>query len=433
MLREARPDPGAPAIDRGHVCLLAWYFPPMVTGGTYRPASLVKHGTDAGLEFTVIAAPLHQDPSEASRYLVEQLPSTARVVRVPPPSLEPLPIAVPGLDGGAMNTLEVWRAARRSFVDHRPEFVFATGPPFHTFVAAQLLAARFGVPLVLEYRDEWTECPFDFVQAGRHDRTWEARCLSAAWRVIFTTGSQLDRHVEVFPELDRARCVVIPNGWEPDDGPPDTAGATSHPSDATATRPVGRRTIAFTGNLGDHTLPGGFLDCLAAAVARRPDLAERFTFRFVGRRSRQAAGQLDDFIVGGMVELKDQVSKREVTRIVREVDGLLLLNPPALRRYVPGKLYEYLAAGRPILVYGENGEAGALVERLKAGPVVADDDAAGLIEALEWIEVQPGPLISGERKDWLARHTRETLAHRTIALLEAARDDAAQPAPVSSR
>lgn len=417
MLREARPDPGAPPIDRGRVCLLAWYFPPMVTGGTYRPASLVKYGTEAGLEFTVITAPLYRAPSEAGRYLVQQLPPTATVVRVPRPGLEPLPMAVPELDGGAMNTLELWRAARRTFADRRPEFVFATGPPFHTFVAAHLLAARFGVPLVLEYRDEWSECPFDFVQAGPHDRRWEARCLSAAWRVIFTTGSQLDRHVEMFPELDRARCIVIPNGWEPDDAP-DTAGTRTG-------RPSGRRTIAFTGNLGDHTLPGGFLDTLAEAVARRPELAERFTIRFVGRRSRQATKQLGGSVVRGMIELTDQVSKREVTRIVREVDGLLLLNPPALRRYVPGKLYEYLAAGRPVLVYGEGGEAGKLVDRLNAGIVVAENDVTALIEALEWIAAQPpGPLISSERADWLARHTREELAYRTIALLEAVRDDA---------
>lgn len=416
MLRQARPDPGSPDIDRGHVCLLAWYFPPMVTGGTYRPASLVKYGTEAGLKFTVLAAPLYEPPSEAGQYLVGQLPPTARVVRVPQPGLEPLPIAVPGLDGGAMNTLEVWRAARRAFADRRPEFVFATGPPFHTFVAAHLLAARFDVPLVLEYRDEWTECPFDFVQAGPHDRMWEARCLSAAWRVIFTTGSQLDRHVEAFPELDRARCIVIPNGWEAEDTP-DTAGTMTD-------RPSGRRTIAFTGNLGDHTLPGGFLDCLAEAVARRPELAERFTVRFVGLRSRRAADQLAESAAREMIETTDQVSKREVTRIVREADGLLLLNPPALRRYVPGKLYEYLAAGRPVLVYGEGGEVGELVDRLRAGVVVEESDVTALIEALEWIAAQPpGPSISPERADWLAQHTREALARRTIALLETARDD----------
>lgn len=416
MLREARSAQEENAqMDRDRVCLLAWYFPPAVTGGTYRPASLVKYGTEAGLKFTVIAAPLYREPAKAGQYLVRQLPSSAEVIRVPPPDLSPLPGAVPDLDGGALNALEVWRAAIEAFSGMRPEFVFATGPPFHTFVAGHLLAEKFGSPLILEYRDEWTECPFDFVQAGPEDRMWEARCLESAWRVIFTTRSQLERHLEVFSGLDRARCVVIPNGWEPRDVPATMVqgGPEQHSR---------RRTITFTGNLGDHALPGDFLTGVESVVEQRPDLAGRLTIRFVGRRSERAEAQLRNFPFQEMIEVTDQVSKGEASEILRTADTLLLLNPPALSRYIPGKLYEYLAAGPPILVYGDGGEAATLVEQLNAGMVVAGADVPGLGRALERIAADP-PDTAGtsERAEWLARHTREELARATVALLESAR------------
>ena len=420
MLTEARREHRPlPPLDGGHVCLCAWYFPPTVTGGTYRPAALAKYGSEAGLDFTVISSPLFRKPSAAGRYLAAQLPSDVRVIRVRTSPLEPLASVLPSIDGGALNAHEIWRAGLAAFDERRPEFVIATGPPFHTFVAAHLLAARFEVPLVLEYRDEWTECPFEFVRSGPDDRLWERRCLAGATRVVFTTRSQLERHVEVFPELEREKCVVIPNGWEPADAP--EFEIDGDPPSARGDE--GPLTISFTGNLGNHTLPRAFLQCLAESIRRRPALG-RFRFRFVGQRSERAESQLASFPHPQMLRIDDQVPKDEVPRILHESTGLLLLNPPAFERYIPGKLYEYLAAGRPILVYGEGGEVARLVARLGAGYVVTDGDPEGLADALESIATHPPGLHPGTaRARWLQRHTRRVLAQRTVRLLEEVREE----------
>lgn len=420
-LAMAGPDPlrsVAEGPEDEDVCLLAWYFPPTVTGGSYRPAALARYGTEAGLPFTVISGPLYEDPSAAGRYLARKIPSDVQVVRCPPPDLRPLDGALPALDGGALNTLETWRAVRHSFPAGAPSLIFATGPPFHTFVAGYLAATSFGVPLVLEYRDEWTECPFDFVQTGPADRRWEETCLAAAERVIFTTRSQREHQLASFPGLDRERCVVIPNGWEPEDA------IEPVEVDTLPLVTEDRRVISFAGNLGNHTLPGSFLDCLDEAMSVLPDLADRLKFVFVGQKSRQATAELSRFAVSSLIESRDQIPKREVGRILRRSSGLLLLNPPELERYIPGKLYEYLAAGRPVLVYGAGGEAGALVERLEAGHVVGEGDAPGLAAALERIAGQSGnePQISAARAEWLERHTRRLLALRTVDVLRAVRD-----------
>jgi len=289
----------------------------------------------------------------------------------------------------------------------------ATGPPFHTFIAGHLAARYFGVPLILEYRDEWTECPFEFVNAGPADRLWEERCLAGAHRVIFTTLSQQEHHLRLFPGLDRGRCVVIPNGWEPGDV------ASSEPPGAPETEDRGtRRAISYTGFLGEHTPPNGFLDCLVEVQRRKPDLAARFVVQFVGKKSRQARDRLERFPISEMVRSMEHQPKRAVNRLLRASAAQLVLNPPELRRYIPGKLYEYLAAGRPVLVYGEGGEVEGLVRRLDAGPIVPEGDAGRLVEALEWIAEQPvGVRLSGERERWLARHTRKSLALATLAVL----------------
>lgn len=397
---------------RGEVCLLAWSFPPVVQGGTYRPLALVRHGTDLGLSFTVISCAFHQEPSAAGMHLAERVPSSARVIRTRPSPLRPAGWALPDLDGGALNVLEIWETVSSAFASERPDLLFATGPPFHTFVAGKLLADRYGIPLVLEYRDEWTECPFDFVHDGTGDRLWEARCLESAQLVIFTTRSQLEHQLDVFGGLRREKCVVIPNGWEAD-GDPYAAGDVPESRSET-----GRCVISFTGNLGDHTPPGEFLDCLLEATRKSPELAGRFSFRFVGNRSAGCDAQLDGFPLQGMIERTNLVSRAEVHGIQRASDGLLLLNGARLERYIPGKLYEYLATGRPILVYGAGGEVGALVQQLHAGFVVPEGDAAVLTEALLAIEAEPKDVgIPDQRSTWLERHTRRALAVTTVDFL----------------
>jgi len=326
--------------------------------------------------------------------------------------LRPFGGAIPDLDGGGLNILEIWESATRVFKADRPDLIFATGPPFHTFVAGALLARLYRVPLVLEYRDEWTECPFTFVRPGRDDRAWEAECLRSAQLVIFTTRSQLEHQLAVFGEARPERCVVVPNGWEPDD----------HlvPIDDEAPHRVSNQRIAisFTGNLGDHTLPQEFLDCLLEATRLRPELASRFVFRFVGQKSPRAREQLGRFALPTMIEEVDQVGKHEVSRIQRESDGVLLLNGSSLARYVPGKLYEYLASNRPILVFGAGGEVDSLVRRLGAGPVVREGDARALVEALDAVAAWSRAVdIPPERKTWLDGHTRRALAERIVALL----------------
>jgi glycosyltransferase involved in cell wall biosynthesis len=303
----------------------------------------------------------------------------------------------------------MYAAGERVLQNRRPDVILATGPPFITFVAAQRLSHRYGCPLILDYRDEWTECPFDFVETGPLDPPWERRCLASADRVIFTTESQRSHALDRFPRLEADRCVVLPNGWEPNDW----AGLEAY---GPTTAPPSPAVISFVGNLGNHTPPDEFLDELEVVLARRPDLREGIRFRFVGQRSPGSAERLAAFSYQEMIESIEQVPKSEASRLMRESAALLLLNGRRLHRYVPGKLYEYLAAGPPVLVHGAGGEVGALVERLGAGYVLKGGDHEALVEAL--VEIRDG---SGrtfpDRTAWLAAHTREAISLRMVELV----------------
>ncbi len=91
--------------------------------------------------------------------------------------------------------------------------------------------------------------------------------------------------------------------------------------------------------------------------------------------------------LGDRLELIDYSPRSESLRLQRNSEALLLLVPEAGGRgkgVLSGKVFEYLAAGRPILAaVPPDGAAATLIRETGAGAVVAPDDVAGLRAALE--------------------------------------------------
>ncbi len=281
------------------------------------------------------------------------------------------------------------------------------------FVAAFWVANHFGAKLVLDYRDEWTQCPFDFVAKGRDDRKWEERCLLRADAVVFTTESHRSQLLRAFPTLPPRRLHLIPNGW-------DSRGMADQLDvcESKAKSEPGRITISHVGNLAGHTPPEEFLALMQRLVDECPAWRERLSLSFVGARSAKADAALKGFPYPDMLDVVDHVPKSEADRRMREADLLLLIAVKDLERYLPGKLFEYVAARRPILVVGHPGEASRVVEALGIGRVIAGNAEVstleGLLEELTRDDVIPLSRVS----DWLRAHERRVLAGKLFELLD---------------
>ena len=113
---------------------------------------------------------------------------------------------------------------------------------------------------------------------------------------------------------------------------------------------------------------------------------ENVVARFVGdfrSADRDWAAQLD---LGERLELHPYVPRRRSLAMQRDSDALLLLIPEAGGRgkgVLSGKVFEYVAAERPILAaVPPDGAAAALIRETNAGVVAAPDDVPGLVAAL---------------------------------------------------
>ena len=397
-----------------HLALFAAALPPSSSAGVYRPLSFIRYGSRLGWRINAFAGEPVSGQSQHGEELLALVPDDASIRIVPVTTRQPSYRLFPRVDGGFTNALAHARYAISSLEHDAPNVVLASGPPFFTFVAAMLVARHFGAPLVLDYRDEWTECPFDFVSKDGNDRAWERRCLSAASAVLFTTKSHQRRQLEAFPNLDASKSHVVPNGWEPED-----FAAQKHDSTIHATAPSDTLCIAHVGNLSGHSPPVDFLDSVADLLTTNPDWISRLKIQFIGRRSITADKAIRSFAFPSVLEVIDHVGKREASRRMQESDVLLLLANPALERYLPGKLFDYLAARRPVLVFGSKGESSELIDELHAGVLCPPGSGAALREAL--LRLQN---LDVSRRDltvdrWLADHRREALASHAFSIIDA--------------
>lgn len=379
------------------VLFLSYFFPPMGGGAVLRALKFVKylpafawrplvvagaggyHAYDASLleqlpaEAEAIWADRRrdfEDGAEVARAFARRRPGffakAGRKAALTARRFFSFPDAYAGFAGPAT------RAARRLLQRSPVKLIFSTAPPFTSHVAAAALAREVGVPLILDYRDAWTDNPFAAFPTAFHRRRArraEGRVLAQAAAVVAVTSGMADAFRRRLGGDVPVRFV--PNGYdEADFGEREVA-------------PAGPFTAAYAGQFYPGRMPWTFLEAASAFAEKRGLAAGDFRVLFLGPMPRAVRAGMDRY--GVRVEATGLLSHGDAVRAVRAADVNLLIigSQPGAGATLTGKIFEYLRAGRPILaLVPPDGEAAALVREFDAGAVVEPDDARGAEAAL---------------------------------------------------
>lgn len=396
------------------VGIIVWDFAPSISGGVYRPAALARHLPLADMAVRVLAGPAPKAPTAAGLQLLAQIGERIAVHRVGESEIRTSYRFFPRIDGGLLNAIEMFNAARRAWKDSPPHVLIASGPPFHNFVAGYYLSRYFGSKLILDYRDEWSLNPFDFVKKGPQDKAWESRCLSRADRIVLTTDSQKTLLEQTYPGAIGDKCIVIPNGWE-SDGDPQVSSLVSGSGE--------KALLLFAGKLGGHTHPDNFLQAVESLLRANPGLERKLLIRFVGNKTPASQAALSRFPFQGIVESCPVVPLQEVQSLMGAADALLLFHDERFKRYLPGKLYEYLAARKPILLIDDCGESSRLVHSLNSGWSIKSSDVNAIHQVI--LDILAAKSRQGETSGsnddldiWLKANTRARMAAKFQECIE---------------
>ena len=250
---------------------------------------------------------------------------------------------------------------------------------------------------IADFRDGWTFHPHKPAYptgAQRRLDVWlERRVVTTAERTIVVerpVGDDLRRRLGV-------DAVHVPNGWDPDLAP-DGPGARPAGIDP------GSVMLAHTGKLsgGWGRNPATLFEALRLVRERSPELAQRIQLVLAGRLDVAERRLIESAGVPEMLHHVGQLSRRDSLALQRSADALVLITAPDLVWELPGKLFEYIGARRPVLALAEGNEAAAVVRETGVGFTVPPLDVPAIATALE--RIAAGDLITNPDPGALARY-----------------------------
>jgi len=252
--------------------------------------------------------------------------------------------------------------------------VITTGPPHSTHLIGQKLQAKYGVKWLADFRDPWTDIYYynelyPTPVAKWLDRRMERHVLENADAVAVVSADMKRLFVAKSAVITPEKIAVLPNGFDETDFENWTEPANE------------LFTLLYSGTVTHKYGMQTFLsvaDEMAAA-------GKMMQLVFAGKQDEIVQKQLASLAHVAVV-LKGYVSHSEAVKLLQQTDALLLAIPdlPDNKGVLTGKLFEYLAAQRPILCLGPtDGDAAAIIREAQAGVTHNYADAAAIRQHLE--------------------------------------------------
>ncbi|MGH2568468.1 MAG: glycosyltransferase family 4 protein [Bacteroidota bacterium] len=390
------------------VLIVTYYFPPSGGPGVQRVLKFVKYLPEFGWQPVVLTVQDGDYPARDESLLAE-VPEHAIVYRTK--IFEPYKL-YRKLTGKAPNApVDVENIPRgkggKSFAEKLAEFIRATlfipdarigwypyavakgleiierekidvlyssSPPYTAAVVAQRLHRATKVPWIAGFRDPWTgflSTPKRWFFPRAVDRSMEQSVLQDADTVEGAWRGILKDIMSKYPDVSCTKLFYVPNGFD----------GADYPADET---PAGDRfTVTYTGSMYGVRNPGTFLRAVEELVNERKIDEQKIRLRFVGRFGSEVQEMLRASSVRQAIEVVAYRPHAESIRELLRADALLLIvdEANASEEIVPGKVFEYIGARRPILALAPDGAVAELLRETRSGVVVPNRDLPAIKRA----------------------------------------------------
>ncbi len=327
--------------------IFAYHFPPENAIGALRPYRFYKYLSRSGYRCHVFsAAPVDQLPELDAEYIADPFVTKARQGTGWQVERALRRFLLPGMVGSQW-AVQAYRAALR-FMAKNPEYrftAFSTFPPVGTHLAGYWLSRRRKIRWIADYRDPLGDNPvYDHINPFTKNvyRKLERILVRSADFTIANTDSAQEKLKRAHP--DRAdRIGLIWNGFDPEER------LLPLP-----VRSPNRKIVAHVGELYGGRSVTPILESLRRLIDSRQLSANQFQVLLAGPVVDGSVPNSEFMAVAekeGWVKLDgERLPQSAAHRIIQTAHALLLIQPQTALQ-VPGKLFEYLQIGRPILAF----------------------------------------------------------------------------------
>jgi glycosyltransferase involved in cell wall biosynthesis len=271
------------------------------------------------------------------------------------------------------------------------------------------LKQRLGVKWVADFRDPWTnidyfsDLPLTTRSLKKH-RKLERDVLINADEVV-VVGSQMQ---EEFEQLSSRKVQVITNGFDEADFPEQSA------------EPDQYFTITHIGTIPPNRNCEFLWQAMGSLIISNKAFASKLSIQLVGTIDKSVRDQLEKYGLNDYCTFFGYLDHTTSVQLMQRSQVLLLLvnNTPNAKGILTGKVFEYLAAQRPIIAIGPlGGDVDNLLKEAKAGVTANFSDYTDILTKLTWLwgEYEQGfPFLSDIEN---AAYSRRNLTGRLVEIL----------------
>ena len=412
---------------------IAYHFPPRGGAGVQRSLKFIKHLPTFGINPTVLTSFISGDESWSplDDSMASEIPETVRVHRAP--------WAFKGKN--RVGFQELTAKGIQIGQESNAEAVFVSMSPFQDTHLAESVSRENGIPWIADLRDPWGLDEFQVHKTRFHRRAELKRMgrqLQSAAAIVMNTPEAAQQLREASLVPSGTPIFSITNGYdEADFAPPPppvnnsefTIVHTGHFHTGQGLRQMKRKLEYFA--LGRTKGKVNFLSrspyylmqALDLWASRDPGVMDKLRVRFIGPISSDDRSIIDEAKVSAIVDTPGYLSHAESVKALQAASLLFLpmhsLAGEARATIVPGKAYEYMASGAPILAAVPQGDAHDFLIKSGLGlicPPDAPETMAGILASQfnQWLE---GKRSVHPNTDYIASFERAALAKKLSSII----------------
>ena len=282
--------------------------------------------------------------------------------------------------------------------------IYSTSAPYTNHLVALRLKKDSHLPWIADFRDPWLD-NFSAKFATPAHRAicagLEKQIVSTADRVLVVSEPMRQQFLNRYPDLPADHFIILPNGFDP----ADFENIKPIPGDDT------RFTLVYTGSLyGKRQSARPFLTALRQLLNRNIIPRNNLRVRFVGNAGKEAEELTQKWNLSDIIEFTGYLPHADMLAHQLGADALLLIigAGPGSKAVFTGKIFEYMAAGKPILALVPPGVAADLLTEAQIGYIVPPNNPDAIVAILTQIftDWQKGNLNASPLPDVVARYNR---------------------------
>jgi len=417
------------------VLIITYYWPPSGGAGVQRWLKFAKYLPESGWEPVILTI----DPEYAAypvtdNSLASELPLSVKIHKTPAIDYfsiykkDKSRIPAAGFANSVDNTLKgkLLRFIRGNFFIPDPrkgwnkyafkkaceiigtegiKHVITTSPPHSTQLIGLKIKKKYpGIKWIADLRDPWTDIYYyeqfypTFI-SRIIDSGFEKNVLKNADRII-TVGASLKSLFSSKVKGVENKTDVVTNGYDEID------------FEGLIPSSPGILTISYTGTLSDAYPIEGFLDALCSLKEE----GTNFRLRFIGTVSPARKELILSKTGNSVVEFIPYVDHAAAIRYMLDATVLLLIIPDhqSSNSIITGKLFEYIATGKPLICLGPaDGDAAAIIRSVGGGKTYNYNDKTAIVNfLLQSADNMPHPL-----KNQSTKYSRKELTRHISGIL----------------